>query len=241
MCLLRSLFYFFICFVSFLPTLRALGREDVSLPFGSALLGKGHFAPTLALGFDLPSVSIYALRFDVGLLDRLQMGFSTNYLPKTTNDSDAFFNFAMHNKAILIHSPGFQHFLSFHLDPFFTYIQQPGRNPYIFSLSPAIGYEFVFAHGKSGLFARLGTTHVVGSRGANGNNSFELFTLSTRKGTHLLNAAVGYERRMAELFLLGIEAGLSTRLTNRNIRSSFEELLKANQFPFIKVYLSLAF
>lgn len=213
--------------------------EALDLPYGASSLGHLNMAATVNLGLDIPSLMIVQPRFDLGLGSRFQTGLGGFYTPG--NDSSYWINVTSYNKFVAFRSSNDHHALSVNLDPSYTYLNETDSG-YLFTLSPSVAYEYLFLGSKpAGVYFRLGTTSVVASSWEGAEDSYEFFTLSTRKNSHLLNAVVGFEKAFTTHFHLGAELGGNMRINNRSTNATFAELFKFNQILTAKIMLGWVF
>ncbi len=143
-----------------------LGRQafasDQKLVHGAGTLPHLTSAFTLSLGAEIPTPLYYALRYDIGLGNRVQLGLSGSMIPIGITAVQ------IHSTFNVLKSADDRDFLSLYLNPGFINIsgflsELLDINWNIFLLEPGVAYEHRFGDRRRiGLYAKVGATMGVG-------------------------------------------------------------------------------
>ncbi len=154
--------YFLVFVLAFCLLGRQAFASDQKLVHGAGTLPHLTSAFTLSLGFEMPTPLYYALRYDIGLGNRVQLGLSgSRILGITAVEIHSTFN--------VLKSADDRDFLSLYLNPGF--ISMCGllaelldyNNFFIYLLTPGAAYEHRFGDMRRiGLYAKVGAMMVVG-------------------------------------------------------------------------------
>lgn len=149
-------------------TANALERSTVN---GAAPLSKGSFAVSFDLGIDFPEPVGYGVRFDFGVLDRIQFGVGFFTLGNLANTAGIYTLFNP------LRTKNERHFLSLYVVPAFLHLSEkllldenPGNdNLFAFILQEGLAYEARFGSRKqTGLYFKTGSSHFLGANTSSG-------------------------------------------------------------------------
>lgn len=152
-------------FLVFVLACCLLGRQafasDQKLTHGAGTLPHLTSAFTLSVGGEMPTPLVYALRYDIGLGNRVQLGLSGSwFLGITAVEIHSMFN--------VLKPDSDRDFLSLYLNPGFINIsgfifELPDVNLATFLLAPGVAYEHRFGDRRRiGLYAKVGAMMLVG-------------------------------------------------------------------------------
>ena len=152
-------------FLVFVLACCLLGRQafasDQKLAHGAGTLPHLTSAFTLSLGLEMPMPLYYALRYDIGLGNRVQLGVSgSRFWGITAVEIHSMFN--------VLKPAGDRDFLSLYLNPGFIDMsgllaELLGDNLVMFFLIPGAAYEHRFGDSRRiGLYAKIGAMMLVG-------------------------------------------------------------------------------
>jgi hypothetical protein len=190
------LLLFFACFLMGRPAT----ASDQNLVHGAGTLPHLTSAVTLSIGAEFPAPLIYAVRYDIGLGNRVQLGISASALGVMNA-------LEIHSMFNILKTESESDFLSlyvnpsiFHMDNFIP-IPFIGEYSLVFSfLKSGVAYEHRFgAERNIGLYVKIGAfIPIVGV--FNGE-----FSWGARSSALLLDGRVGFQALLDESFSIALE------------------------------------
>jgi hypothetical protein len=192
----RFFLFFFLTF--FLISGQAFA-SDRKLVHGAGTLPHLTSAFTLSAGFEMPTPIIYALRYDIGLGNRVQLGVSSSvlFLINTVE---------VHSMFNVLKSASDRDFVSLYLNPSFADLNNPfsmSRNKNIFLLAPGVAYEHRFGRKRNvGIYTKVNANVLIGEI------IYGRFVLGGREAT-TIDFRIGLQALLGEHFSISLEPYLS--------------------------------
>jgi hypothetical protein len=151
---------------------RQIYASDQKLAHGAGTLPHLTSAATLSVGFEMPTPIVYALRYDIGLGNRVQLGISASAAPFWFLGFGMMFGIEVHSMFNVLKTSSDSDFLSLYVNPgivilndFFAVLIGP-NNMTLFLVRPGIAYEHRFGSNRRiGVFVKMGILLPVGAMG----------------------------------------------------------------------------
>ena len=182
-----------------------LGRQaiasDQKLVHGAGTLPHLTSAFTLSGGVEMPTPIFYALQYDIGLGNRVQLGLSASILIMFWGITAV----EIHSMFNVLKSDSDRDFFSFYLNPGFIkwsgfLLELLDVNLTMFFLTPGVAYEHRFGDRRRiGLYAKVGSMIIVG-----GGLDGELEWLLSPEGI-LIDCRVGFQALLSKHFSIALE------------------------------------
>lgn len=181
--------------------------SSAPLAHGASVLPKGTSAFSLGGGYSFPEPVVYSLRYDRGVLDRLQLGISGGTIGIIGTAT-------IHTKLNLVKTKDEAIWWSFHFDPSFFYYRFLFANFDAYLQNIATSFEYRFGNKKrTGVFANTGVIlSFINVRGS----SLTLFDNSATNTTLLpifFRGSGGIQHSLTEHFSIALEAGDTLNLS----------------------------
>ncbi|UCB46856.1 MAG: hypothetical protein JSV25_05395 [Spirochaetota bacterium] len=189
------LLFFFACCVMFQQAL----ASDQKLVHGAGTLPHLTSAITVSGGFEIPTLLIYAIRYDIGLGNRVQLGLSASLLG-VVNAVE------MHSMLNIIKTESDSDFLSIYINPTISHMYNvflPFLNVYSLGsifLKSGVAYEHRFgAERHIGLYLKIGSYIPIASM------FDEEFRWVTSKSEYGIDGRVGFQALLGEGLSIALE------------------------------------